>query len=257
MRKNSRKLNTGNFSPVPPSNFPGGVSDPMLMFSRGKGPLREKVYSYLRPAILSGKIPPEERLVEEVVAKELGVSRTPVREALYKLEREGLIEHFQNRGFVVPKEKERQVAEIFEIRAILEGYILRIACENATDELLSDLKSLLKKAERCFAQSRIEELHHFNTLFHDQIMQPVSGMERLKGLIKDLREYVLRYRSATLRFPGGAERALQGHKKILLALETGDPDLCERIMRGHIERAKVDAIRELAEKKKSLIASTS
>ena len=71
-----------------------------------------------------GKIPPEGHLVEEVVGRELGVSRTPVREALHKLEREGLIEHFQNRGFAVTRETESQVAEIFEIRAILEGYIL-------------------------------------------------------------------------------------------------------------------------------------
>jgi len=255
MRKNSRKLNTENSSPAPLGKFPDNVSDPMGMLDRGREPRRERVYSYLRSAILSGNILPEGRLVEEVVARELGVSRTPVREALHKLEREGLIEHFPNRGFVVTRETESQVAEIFEIRSILEGYILRIACESATDEFLSDLKSLLKKAERCLAGSKIEELHRFNTLFHDRIIQQVSGMERLKGLVKDLREYVLRYRSATLKFPGGAERTLKGHAKIILALETGDPDLCERVMRAHIEGAKIDAIRELMEKKMSYIAS--
>jgi len=248
MRKNSRKLNTENFSPVLLSKFSEHFPDPMLIFSRGKGPLQERVYSYLRSAILSGNIHSETRLVEEVVGRELGVSRTPVREALHKLEREGLIEHFQNRGFAVIRETESQVAEIFELRAILEGYILRIACESATDEFLSELKSLLKKSERCFAQSKIGELHRINTLFHDRIIHQISERVRLKDLVKNLREYVLRYRSATLRFPGGAERTLKGHKRIILALETGDPDLCERIMRGHIESAKVDAIRELTEK---------
>jgi DNA-binding GntR family transcriptional regulator len=193
--------------------------------------------------------------VEEMIARELGVSRTPVREALHKLEREGVIEHFPNRGFAVARETKSQVGEIFEIRAILEGHILRIACESATDDFLSELKTLLTKAERCFAESSIEELHRFNTLFHDRIFQQVSGRERLKDLVKDLREYVLRYRMATLQFPGGAERTLRGHEKIILALETGDSDLCERIMRAHIEGAKSDAIRELMERKKSLIAS--
>jgi DNA-binding GntR family transcriptional regulator len=221
----------------------------MGMPSRGREPLRERVYSYLRSAIVSGNIPPEERLVEDVIARELGVSRTPVREALHTLEREGLIEHFPNRGFTVIRETESHVAEIFEIRSILEGHILRIACESATDEFLSELKSILEKAERCLAQSKIEELHRFNTLFHDRIIHQVSGRERLKGLVKDLREYVLRYRSATLRFPGGAERTLKGHEKIIVALETGDPDLCEGIMRAHIEEAKTDAIRELLERK--------
>jgi DNA-binding GntR family transcriptional regulator len=219
------------------------------VISRGREPLRERVYSYLRSAIVSGNIPPEDRLVEEVIARELGVSRTPVREALHKLEREGLIEHVPNRGFTVIRETESHVAEIFEIRSILEGHILRTACESATDEFLSELKLLVEEAKRCLAQSRIEELHRFNTLFHDRINRQVSGRERLKDLVKDLRESVLRYRSATLRFPGGAERTVQGHEKIVLALETGDRELCERVMRAHIEEAKTDAIRELLERK--------
>jgi DNA-binding GntR family transcriptional regulator len=188
-------------------------------------------------------------LVEEVVARELGVSRTPVREALHKLEREGLIEHFPNRGFAVTRETESQVAEIFEIRAILEGYILRIACENATNAFLSELRLLLKKAERRLAEGKIEDVHRLNTMFHDRIMDQVSGRDGLKVHIKDLREYVLRYRSATLRFPGGAERSLQGHAKVILALEIEDPDLCERIMRDHVTGAKDDAIRHFMERK--------
>ncbi len=177
------------------------------------------------------------------------MSRTPVREALYKLEREGLIEHFPNRGFAVARETESQVAEIFELRAILEGHILRIACESATDDFLSELKTLLEEAERCFTESKIEELHRINTKFHDRIIHQVSGRVRLKSLVKDLREYVLRYRSATLQFRGGAERTLKGHKKIILALETGDSDLCERIIRAHIEEARTDAIQHMMEKK--------
>lgn len=240
--------------PASLNKSPGDGSKPPGDAIQGKEPLRERVYSHLRSAILNGTIHPEGRLVEEVIARELGVSRTPVREALHKLEREGLIEHSPNRGFAVTRETESQVAEIFEIRSILEGYILRIACKSATDAFLSDLRSLLKKATTCLAQSKIDELHHVNTLFHDRIIHQVSGMERLKGLVKDLREYVLRYRSATLRFPGGAERTLKGHEKIIVALETGDPDLCERIMRAHIEGAKTDAIRELTERKTSLVA---
>jgi DNA-binding GntR family transcriptional regulator len=249
MRKNSRRSNTENSSPAPRSESPESGSDPMGMPSRGREPLRGRVYSYLRSAILIGDIHPEGRLVEEVIARELRVSRTPVREALHRLEREGLIEHFPNRGFTVIRETESHVAEIFEIRSILEGYILRIACESATGEFISELKSILNKAERCLVQSRIGELHRFNTLFHDRIIHQVPGREYLKGLVKDLREYVLRYRSATLRFPGGAERTLQGHEKIILALETGDGELCESIMRAHIEAAKIDAIRELLERK--------
>lgn len=237
--------------PASLNKVPQGAPPIPEIASRRSGPLGERVYSYLRSAILSGGIHPTEHLVEEVIARELGVSRTPVREALHKLEREGLIEHFQNRGFAVPVETESQIAEIFEIRSILEGYILRIACEHATNDLLSELKSLLREAERCLAESRIEELHRLNTLFHDRILQQVPGRARLKGLVKDLMEYVLRYRAATLRFPGGAERTVKGHARIILALETGDSDLCERIMHAHVEGAKRDAIRELMERNTS------
>ena len=220
---------------------------PPVKFDGRKESLREKVYSYLRMAILSGKFPPQARLVEETVARELGVSRTPVRESLQKLEKDGLIQHLPNRGFKLRRDGESQIVEVFEIRAILEGHILRIACGRATEGFLSDLKSLVKRAERFLAQSMIEEVHRFNTLFHDRIIQQVSGKERLKEMIKDLTETILYYRSATLNSPGGAQRALEGHRKIILALEKGDPDLCERIMRDHIERARADAIRKLTQ----------
>ncbi len=249
MRRNSRKLSSESYSPAHLRRFSGNGASPIAPLARGKEPRWERVYGYLRSAILSGNIPPEGRLVEEVVARELGVSRTPVREALHKLEREGLIEHFPNRGFAVPRETERQVGEIFEIRAILEGYILRIACENLTNGFLSELRLLLQKAERCLGEGKMEELHRLNTMFHDRIMDQVSGREGLKEHIRNLREYVLRYRSATLRFPGGAERTLKGHAKVILALEIGDPDLCERIMRDHVAGAKDDAIRHLMERK--------
>lgn len=249
MRRNSRKLSLESYSQAHLRRVPGNGASPIAPLVRGKEPLRVRVYSYLRSAILSGNILPEEHLVEEVVARELGVSRTPVREALQKLEREGLLEHFPNRGFLVPRETESQVAGIFEIRAILEGYILRIACENATNGFLSELSLLLKKAERCLGKGRMEELHRLNTMFHDRIMDQVPGRDGLKGHIRDLREHVLRYRSATLLSPGGAERTLKGHAKVILALKLGDPDLCERIMRDHVAGAKDDAIRHLMERK--------
>lgn len=241
-------MNTGSSLPASLTKVSEGAPPIPEIAGHGKETLLERVYSYLRSAIVSGNLPPEGRLVEEVIARKLGVSRTPVREALHKLEREGLIEYFQNRGFAVPGETEGHIAEIFEIRAILEGYILRIACERTTDVLLSELRALLKEGERCLAESQIEELHRINTLFHDRILQQVSGRARLKTLVRDLREYVLRYRAATLRSPGGAERTVEGHARIILALETGDPDLCERIMRAHVEGAKRDAIRELMER---------
>src|SRR5512139_3429849 len=102
-------------------------------------PVRERVYRDLKSAILSGGFDPGDRLTEEYLAGRMKVSRTPVREALHKLESEGLIKRRQKRGFIVSRDSQEEVEEIFEIRAILEGYALRTISERASDELLERL----------------------------------------------------------------------------------------------------------------------
>ncbi len=97
-------------------------------------PVRKKVYEHMKSDILSGRLNPAERLTEEHLAEMMGVSRTPVREALYKLESEGLIKPLETRGFIVSADSREEVEQLFEIRSILEGYALRIISENITEE---------------------------------------------------------------------------------------------------------------------------
>ena len=101
---------------------------------------REKTYEYLKSNILSGHFIPGERLAEEHLAEELGVSRTPVREALHKLEQEGLIEPLESRGFRVPHDSPEEIEDLFDIRTVLEGYTLKIICERITDEQIGDAR---------------------------------------------------------------------------------------------------------------------
>lgn len=208
-------------------------------------PVRKKVYEHLKTSILSGLLSPEERLTEEHLAEMLGVSRTPVREALYKLESEGLIQQLETRGFIVSGDSKEEVEELFEIRAVLEGYALRITSARITEESLQQLSESIKKAEVALKAHQINDVFQWNTRFHDTLHERVSDKVRLYRMIVDMRKQVLRYRKETLQSREGAERTLDGHRKILLALRLKDPDLCERAMREHIRLAKEDALQTL------------
>jgi len=210
--------------------------------------VRERAYEFLKSSVLSGHFNPGERLTEEHLAKKLGVSRTPVREALHKLESEGLIKPLETRGFIVSRDSKDEVEELFELRAILEGYALRIISERISEEDLKQLDRLIAGAEDALRRKRMEEVFKWNTKFHDTLHGIVVDKKRLHRLLVNIRKYVLRYRRDTLQYPDGGKRAVDGHRKILLALRLRDPDLCERMMREHIQEAKVDAEQFLFEK---------
>jgi DNA-binding GntR family transcriptional regulator len=203
---------------------------------------REKTYDYLKANILSGHFIPGERLAEEHLAEELGVSRTPVREALHKLEQEGLIEPLESRGFRVPQDSPEEIEDLFDIRTVLEGYTLKIICERITDEQIAMLEEIIEKADDALRRKRIDEVFQWNTQFHDTLHSLVADKRRFHSLIVNMRKYVLRYRKDTLQSLGAAKRASDGHRQILLALKLKEPELCERVMRIHIRQSKEDAL---------------
>ena len=204
--------------------------------------VREKTYEYLKSNIFSGRFIPGERLAEEHLAEELGVSRTPVREALHKLEQDGLIEPLESRGFCIPRDSEEEIEDLFELRAVLEGYTLKIICGRISEEQIATLDGLVDKAEDALRRQKIEEVFNWNTQFHDMLHDLVADKRRFHGLIVNMRKYVLRYRKDTLQYLGAAKRAIDGHRQILLALRLKECDLCERMMRSHIQQSKEDAL---------------
>jgi len=205
-------------------------------------PAREKTYQHLKSNILSGHFNPGERLTEEHLARKLGVSRTPVREALHKLESEGLIKSLVTRGFIVSRDSKDEMEELFDIRAILEGYLMRMICETISEETIGQLDQFVEKAEEALRQKKIEEVFKWNTQFHDTLHSLVQNKQRFHQMMVNIRKYVLRYRKDTLRYPDGGKRTIEGHRKIMMSLRLRDPDLCERVMREHIREAKEDAL---------------
>ncbi|OGP91489.1 MAG: hypothetical protein A2156_16045 [Deltaproteobacteria bacterium RBG_16_48_10] len=208
-------------------------------------PARERVYEHIKTSILSGHLNPGEKLTEEHLAKTIGVSRTPVREALHKLESEGLIKIRKKRGFIVSRDSKEEVEELFELRSILEGYSLRVISESVSEETLHRLERFIQNAEEALKRKKIEDAFKWNTRFHDTLHELVANKARLYRLIVDMRKYVLRHRKDPLRYPDGGRRSVEGHKKIVMALQLKDSDLCERVMREHIQEAKEDALQTL------------
>jgi len=216
-------------------------------------PVRERAYEHLKASILSGRFNPGERLAEEHLAKELGISRTPIREALHKLESEGLIKPLASRGFVASQDSKDDIEELFEIRAVLEGYALRLICGRITDTVLAQLEETVEKGEEALRRHGLDEIFQWNTRFHDTLHDLITDKHRLYHQMVTMRQYVLRHRKNTLQYPDGGARTVDGHRKILLALRLRDPDLCERVMREHIQQSKTDALQFLFTKDKEVI----
>jgi len=225
------------------------ISNPSRKPRKNGISVREKTYEYLKAGIFSGRFRPGERLAEEHLAEELGVSRTPVREALHKLEQDGLIEPLESRGFCIPSDSPEEIEDLFELRTVLEGYTLKIICERITDEQMATLEGILEKADDALRRKKIDEVFQWNTLFHDTLHGMVADKRRFHSLIVNMRKYVLRYRKDTLQYLGAGKRASEGHQQILLALKLKDPELCDRVMRTHIRQSKEDALQTNREAK--------
>jgi DNA-binding GntR family transcriptional regulator len=181
------------------------------------------------------------------------MSRTPIREALHKLESEGLIKPLASRGFVASQDSKDEIEELFEIRAVLEGYALRVICDRIADSVLDRLEETVRNAEDALRAQNLDDVFQWNTRFHDTLHELLTDKHRLYHQMVTMRQYVLRYRKNTLQYPDGGERTVDGHRKILLALRLRDADLCERVMREHIQQSKKDALQYLYKDSKEVM----
>ncbi|HVP80821.1 MAG TPA: GntR family transcriptional regulator [Thermodesulfobacteriota bacterium] len=204
--------------------------------------IRQKIYFHLREQLLNGEIPPHQHLVETKIAKEVGISRTPIREALHSLELEGLIESIPRVGYVVKPIDEDEVGEICEIRAAIEGVGARWAMEKAPQKLIDDLKQNISTSEEIVAQGDPKAFVELDAQFHE-IIARLSGSRRLQELGQTLRRHMLRYRVQSIYLTENVLRAIKGHKGILEAIEKGQWEEVARAIRYHLEQSKKDILR--------------
>jgi GntR family transcriptional regulator, rspAB operon transcriptional repressor len=215
--------------------------------------IRRKVHAYLREQILNGDIGPEERLVETKIAKEIGTSRTPVREALHTLEMEGLLESIPRVGYKVNTISDREVEEICEIRTAIETLAVRWAIKKAHKKLVNDLRKNITATEQHVGQGEVRAYVDLDAQFHE-IIAGVSGSKRLLELAQTLRRHMVRYRVQSIYAPDNVLRGINGHKAILTAIETGDIEAAAKAIKNHLEQSKKDillyAFQEHAREKK-------
>ncbi len=204
--------------------------------------IRRKVYNHIREMILSGEIAPNERLIETKIADEIGTSRTPVREALHSLELEKLITSIPSVGYVVRALSEEDVSQICDIRALIEGLAARWAIEKAREELMNDLAKNIAAAEIEVEKGNIKSFVELDGQFHE-IISKHSGSERLLELTQTLRRHMLRYRAQSIFLKDVVTRAIDGHKGILKAMETGDIQKVNEAIAYHLKQSKNDTLR--------------
>ncbi len=204
--------------------------------------IRRKVYDYLREKLLSGDIPPHEHLIEAKIAREIGTSRTPVREALHNLELEGLIESIPRVGYVVRPTSVQEVEEICEIRRVVEGLAVQWAIEKARDRLIEELRENIALAEEKVSSGDVKSFVELDAQFHE-IIARYSGSQRLLELAQSLRRHMLRYRIQSIYLAENVTRAIEGHKGILLAIEGFNLLEVKQAIQRHLEQSKKDVLR--------------
>ncbi len=204
--------------------------------------IRHKVHAAIRDLILDGTLRPGERLVENRIAERIKTSRTPVREALHLLEKEGLLESIPRAGYRVKPLHWEEVEEICAIRVANETLAARWALKRITPKELLALETNLTLAEHEVTQGNPKAFVHRDAEFHE-ILAHASRSERLLELCQLLRKHMLRYRVESVYLTENAVRAITGHRRILEHLRAGDEPGLEEAIREHLEQSKRDIYR--------------
>jgi DNA-binding GntR family transcriptional regulator len=199
--------------------------------------LGQHVFDNLKQAIIKGDIAPGEWLVESHIAQMLGISRTPVREAIHKLERERLIERQPRGGFTVLGLNRDDIEETFGIRSVLEGYAARLATVKHRPIELNALEKKIGKFQECLSSKKMNALPAINTEFHD-LLYELSQSPRLIHMINNLRDQIFRYRQMILKDTRFANISNEDHKKMLAFMRKRDAEGVENLVRDHILRGR-------------------
>ena len=195
--------------------------------------LRGQVFDKIRSDILNGKYKRGEELVESSIGKELGISRTPVREAIRQLELEGLVQLVPNKGAFVTGISEKDVRDIYLIRARLEGLAARMAAKNITPELLDAMEETVVLSEYHAKKEHYEQVCEMDSKFH-KLLYKASGSRILEHTLTDFHQYVQRVRMASIMKKRRMEKSNDEHDAILTAIREHDEEKAELVATRHI-----------------------
>lgn len=206
--------------------------------------IADAVYQHLREQIFSGELPPGTRLSVPALADELEVSRSPVRDAVLRLTQERLAREEPRRGAVVSRVGPEELATLYQVREVLEGLAARLAVENAGRRLVDRLREVLEEHESAVESADLDRHLETDMRFH-ALIREAGGNEEVVRLLDDIQTQI-RLAMRTTTVTGGPRHALDDHRKILSAIESGDPAAAEEAARAHIARLRL-ALLESAE----------
>lgn len=212
--------------------------------------MQEIVYDTIRESILNGHYPPGHRLIADDLAKELGVSRMPIREALHRLEVSGLVMMLPHRGAIVSEFSEPDIIEVYHIRAVLDGLAARLAAPNLSDADFKQLDTHLKEMEKKISAGDTEAFLRANREFHTVVWKAARA-SRLQELLENLYDTSQPFRNTSLQLPGRAEQILEEHRQIADALKQRDAVTAEKYANAHHESTATRLLLALEKKNSS------
>lgn len=215
--------------------------------------LRDHIFEELQQAIYSGKLKSGERLTEKKIAEELGVSRTPVREALYRLASTGLIKIIPHRGFLISKWSYKEIEDVIELRIALEVFAVKLAIERIQPKEINELKALVVKMKQAVLNREITKASCLNTLFHDKIIFASKNVE-LSEVIEPIKNKIYHFRIISISSPNRLRESFEEHKKILAAIINKDRELAQELISQHITNVGLvikEKIKEKQEREKA------
>lgn len=210
-------------------------------------PLRDVVFNTLRQAILKGELAPGERLMEIQLAEKLGVSRTPIREAIRKLELEGLVLMIPRKGAEVARISEKSLRDVLEVRRSLEELAIELACERMTQEELRTLEEAQAAFKKAVEDGDAMAIAQTDEHYHDLIYQG-TGNDKLVQILNNLREQMYRYRLEYIKDRDKRQILLLEHDHILKALQSRNLAEAKTAVREHIDNQEITVSRNIKEK---------
>ena len=213
-------------------------------------PHRDVVFKTLRQAILKGELEPGERLMEIQLAERLGVSRTPIREAIRKLELEGLVLMIPRRGAEVAKISEKNLRDVLEVRRSLEELAIDLACQRIQEEELETLREAQKEFAAAVAAGDAMEIAQTDEKFHE-IIYSGTGNQKLMQILSNLREQMYRYRLEYIKDANKRQILLVEHEQILKALSLRHVQEARLAVREHIDNQEITVLKNLKEQEEN------
>jgi DNA-binding GntR family transcriptional regulator len=213
--------------------------------------LTEQVHSALTAAVLDGTLDPGEIHSVSALATQLGVSRTPVREAMLQLARRGLVEVVRNQGFVIVEPSVADLDHIFQVRLWLEVPATRAAAELATDRDKAAIGSVAEELEAAARSGDLSELERVDRALHKRILE-TGGNLRAVRIVDDLRDFLLTHRQTTVGRTRDAIAIVREHDPIVAGIAANDPDMAGEGMRSHLESTREASLRQAGEEARQL-----